>query len=118
MEHRPEPFVDDTKPWGGYTRYTLNTPSTVKILWITKGNQFSLQTHTHRDELWIILKGTPHVTIGTDVTQARPQDEFWIPRGTEHRMKAVEQDVEFLEISFGDFDENDITRLADDFGRV
>lgn len=118
MDKRPETFVDDKKPWGGYKRYTLNEPSTVKILWINKESRFSLQTHEDRDELWVILQGNPIVTIGDTVTHAKPHDEFWSPRGTVHRMEAQETDVEFLEISFGHFDETDIERIADDFGRA
>lgn len=118
MDRKPTPFIDDKKPWGGYIRYTLNEPTTVKVLWINKGNRFSLQTHEDRDELWVVIKGNPLVTIGDTTVIAKPKDEFWSPRGTQHRMSAPENDVEFLEVSFGEFDEEDIQRLADDFGRT
>jgi len=115
---KPIPLTDNTKPWGGYKRYTLNEPTTIKLLWINKGTRFSLQTHAQRDELWVILKGNPTITLGDEIIHAKPRDEIWSPRGTKHRMEAHEEDVEFLEISFGTFDEDDITRLDDDFGRA
>lgn len=114
---KPTPFTDDAKPWGGYTRYTLNQPSTVKLLWLDSGKRFSLQTHKDRDEWWIILKGNPTITLNDETFTAHTRDEIWSPRGTIHRMEATDGDVEFLEISFGRFDEDDITRLSDDFGR-
>ena len=105
------------KPWGSYTTFTHNEPSTVKLLYISKGEAFSLQFHSHRDEFWKVLKGNPTITVGENSVLARPDDEFTITQGTHHRIEALEDDVVVLEISKGDFDENDITRLEDKYGR-
>ena len=40
-----------------------------------------------------------------------------IPLGARHRIKALE-DCIILEISYGNFDENDIVRIEDDYNRV
>jgi mannose-6-phosphate isomerase len=47
------------------------------------------------------------------------EEKLFIPRETVHRLSAVgEGDVRILEISFGAFDEDDIVRLEDVYGRV
>lgn len=51
-------------------------------------------------------------------TPAQKDDEFFIPQGTKHRIKTDKTTVEWLELSFGDFDENDIVRLEDSYGRT
>ena len=46
--------------------------------------------------------------------------EVFIPRGTTHtieNVKKVHQTARFLEIVFGKFDENDIERPEDKYGR-
>ena len=50
--------------------------------------------------------------------KAKAGDEFKIPTGTLHRIEALTKTAKVLEISFGKFDAKDITRIADDYGRV
>ena len=46
-------------------------------------------------------------------------EKVFIPRGTVHRLSSsAEKEVRILEISFGEFDEEDIVRLDDVYGRV
>ena len=111
-------YEKETRPWGDYERYTLNENTTVKIIDVLPGEAFSLQTHEHRDEFWRILKGSGTAHIGSDEHAAREGDMFFSPRHAEHRMTAGTDGITFLEISFGDFDESDISRLADKYGRV
>ncbi len=106
------------RPWGSFTRYTNNEVSTVKILNVTKGEEFSLQYHNKREEFWRVLKGQPVITLGEEEIQAKEGDEFNIAVGVKHRVSALENDVEILEISTGEFDENDIVRIEDKYGRV
>ena len=40
------------------------------------------------------------------------------PAGFEHRVTGGPEGTTFLEIAFGDFDESDITRLEDRYGRT
>jgi len=42
---------------------------------------------------------------------------IFIPKQTKHRLSS-ETNTRILEISFGKFDETDITRYEDDFGRT
>lgn len=106
------------RPWGNFQQYTHNTPSTVKILFIAKGEAFSLQYHNKRTEFWKILSGTPEITMGENVIRAKKGDEFMVQSKVNHRIHSVDMDTEVLEIAFGDFDEGDIMRIEDKYGRA
>ena len=106
------------KPWGRHERFTLNEPSTVKIITINPGGKLSLQTHKNREEFWKILSGHPVITINEEKIVANPGDTFTINKGDKHRIEASDDEVSFLEICFGDFDEEDIVRLDDAYGRA
>jgi mannose-6-phosphate isomerase-like protein (cupin superfamily) len=112
-----EPFVEE-RPWGKFRKFTENEVSTVKILSVKKGEAFSLQQHQHRNEFWRVLSGDPDITIGEETIKAKVADEFNIPPGIHHRISASRNDVEILEISRGKFDEEDIKRIEDKYGRT
>lgn len=107
----------EERPWGSFTLFTHNSPSTVKILTIKAGEAISLQTHEQREEFWYVLSGTGTVEIDGEVKNAKPQDTFNVKRGAEHRITA-ESDISILEIATGDFDENDIVRIEDKYERI
>jgi mannose-6-phosphate isomerase-like protein (cupin superfamily) len=105
------------RPWGKFEQFTHNQLTTVKIISVKPRQQLSLQYHRHRDEFWRILEGNPIVQIGNKEQKAKEGDEFVIPIRAKHRITSGSKSVKFLEISFGKFDENDIVRLEDKYGR-
>lgn len=107
----------EERPWGNFERFTLNEPSTVKILTIKPGESLSLQTHKHRDEFWKIISGNGNIVIGDKEFEAIPGNEYKADRGTPHRLAAGTEELKFLEISFGAFDEHDEVRIDDNYGR-
>ena len=109
--------VTENRPWGEFRKFADNEQVTVKIITVKRGESFSLQRHGKREEFWRILKGTPEVVNGDKTVRARPGDEFTVPIGALHRVSAIDDDVEFLEIARGDFGENDIERIEDKYGR-
>lgn len=106
------------KPWGQFDQFTHNELSTVKVISINPDNLLSLQYHKNRSEFWRILSGHPLVTIGEKSTIAKPGDEFTVAKMEKHRLEAKDDAVQILEISSGDFDENDIIRIEDKYGRA
>lgn len=106
------------RPWGEFRQFAHNEPVTVKTILVKKGERLSLQYHAHRSEFWKILKGSPLITIGEEKHTAEAGDEFTVPVHMQHCIEALESDVELLEIARGTFDENDIVRLDDKYGRV
>lgn len=111
-------YERETRPWGDFERFTLNEKTTVKIIAVRPGEAFSLQTHAHRDEFWRVLSGSGTITIGDTERAAASGDAFFSPRGSKHRVEGGPNGIALLEIAFGDFDENDITRLEDRYGRA
>ena len=101
-----------------YERFTRNEESTVKIITVNAGEAFSLQTHAHREEFWHILSGSGVVTVGDEKKECTAGDNFFVPKNTKHRLEAGGAPCVFLEIAYGDFDEQDITRIEDNYGRT
>ncbi len=110
-------YQKEERPWGFFERFTLNEPSTVKILVVREREAFSLQTHQHRDEFWRVLDGEGSVTVGSAVEEAASGKEFFVPRNTPHRIEAGAGGIRILEIAIGEADEHDIVRLEDRYGR-
>jgi len=110
------PFQTE-KPWGRFIQYTLNTPTTVKILEVNPGEVLSLQSHNYRDELWIPLTEGAIVEIDDEVHFPKELEPVFIPKHSKHRLSAGQRKIRVLEISFGYFDEEDIVRYDDKYGR-
>jgi mannose-6-phosphate isomerase len=118
LDHRP-PSIKVDKPWGRFEQYTHNLPCTVKIITVAPGGTLSRQYHDRRDELWVILDKGAQVQLGEELIAPDTGEKVFIPRGTVHRLSTSgEKEVRILEISFGEFDEEDIVRLDDIYGRV
>ena len=110
--------LHDERPWGSFRRYADNETCTVKVIEVRPGEALSLQRHRHRDELWVALDAGLVVTIDDEVTVAERGQEFFVPRGAVHRVAgAADGPARFLEVAFGEFDEDDIERLDDRYGR-
>jgi mannose-6-phosphate isomerase len=118
LDHRP-PSIKVEKPWGYFEQYTHNLPSTVKIITVAPGGTLSRQYHHKRDELWVVLDEGACVELDGEVLYPGREEKLFIPRGTVHRLSSVGgSEVRVLEISFGEFEEDDIVRLDDVYGRV
>jgi len=106
------------RPWGGFKQFTLNERSTVKILTIKPKQAFSLQYHNNRKEFWYFLDNPAKVTVGKKVIRVKKGDSVIIKPKQNHRIEALSKEVNVLEIAFGKFDEKDIKRIEDKYGRV
>lgn len=113
----PKPFKDE-RPWGDFVEFSKNEISTVKIITVKAHEALSLQSHSFRDEFWHVIEGIGTVEIGDKKEDAIPKKEFFVPRGTKHRITAGDVPLSILEIAFGAFNENDIVRYDDRYGRV
>ncbi len=110
-------YEKEQRPWGDFERFTLNEKTTVKIITVKAGEAFSLQTHEKRDEFWRVLRGSGVIRLGEKDHEAHEGDVFFSPRHTMHRATGGPDGLTFLEIAFGEFDENDIKRFEDRYGR-
>lgn len=108
----------DKRPWGSEEIFTNNEPSTVKILTINPGQRCSLQYHQHRKEFWKLIEGEAIFELDGKKIEAKIGDEYTVEAKMTHRFGGKDKPAKILEISFGAFDENDIVRLEDDYGRI
>jgi mannose-6-phosphate isomerase-like protein (cupin superfamily) len=113
----PKPFRE-TRPWGEELWMTEEKPSMVKVITVRPGQALSLQYHHHRDEFWHILSGNGTATIGEERVALRSGIDCFVSRETRHRLEAGDESLVILELAFGDFNEDDIVRLEDRYGRI
>ena len=119
MVDQVRPAITVEKPWGEFQQYTHNLPSTVKVITVRPGGALSIQCHNKSDELWVVLDPGARVEVGDQLLRPEPEETVFIPRWTPHRLSAIgEEPVRILEISLGEFDEDDIFRREDVYGRV
>jgi mannose-6-phosphate isomerase len=110
----------DHRPWGYYTVLADEIDHKVKRIVVYPGKRFSLQRHRRRTEHWYLLTGEAIVTLeGREIT-LRKGEMVNIPHGAAHRLQNTGgTEVAFIEVQTGEyFGEDDIERLADDYGRV
>jgi len=115
-----KPVVDFVeRPWGSFKQYAHNRDCTVSLMTVRPGQRLSLQSHTGRAELWIVLDAGAVVQVGETVRTCTPGEEIWIPANEKHRLScpAGHTPVRVLEVAFGNWQQADIARYADDFQR-
>jgi mannose-6-phosphate isomerase-like protein (cupin superfamily) len=106
------------RPWGWYETVAEGTGYRVKRLLISRGRRISLQRHHHRCEHWVVVAGQGVLTLDDQQLDLSPGSQWMIPMGAVHRAEARQLDLEIIEVQRGDWlSEDDIERLADDFGR-
>jgi mannose-1-phosphate guanylyltransferase/mannose-6-phosphate isomerase len=107
------------RPWGGYTILHSSPEVTVKILQVNPGKRLSLQKHSHRSETWHPITEGLSAQIGRDIVLLEPGKPVTIDVGMVHRLVngAGRQVGYVVEIIKGMYDEEDIERLEDDYGR-
>lgn len=105
------------RPWGSFMQYAHNEEVTVSLMMVAPGQRLSLQSHTRRAELWIVLDEGALIQVDDDVFEAEAGDEIWIPAGAKHRLSSRGPAVRVLEVAFGDWRQDDIMRFGDDYDR-
>lgn len=121
MKKNPIDILKVKRPWGDFTQFTKNVSSTVKIISVKPRQALSLQYHLHREEFWHVLSGSGTVLIGDKKKlkkfTAKPGKEFSVAVKELHRIMAGDGHLIILEIGTGKFDEQDIIRTEDKYGR-
>jgi len=109
-------FVE--RPWGSFKQYAHNRDCTVSLMTVLPGQRLSLQSHTGRAELWIVIDDGAVVQVGEDERVHAAGDEIWISANEKHRLScAGTRPVRVLEVAFGNWHQDDITRYDDDYDR-
>ena len=106
-----------TRPWGSFKQFVKNKKCTIKLIEIKPKQALSLQKHKKREENWYFLTSGV-VQIGNKRKKIKKESIIDIRKNTPHRLIAENKKVLILEISFGDFKEEDEIRLEDKYGRT
>jgi mannose-1-phosphate guanylyltransferase/mannose-6-phosphate isomerase len=107
------------RPWGSYELIGSGEGYQAKRIIVQPGASLSLQLHRHRSEHWVVVSGKARVTIGGVVSELGPNQSTYIPVGTPHRLENVaDEPLSLIEVQCGGIlTEDDIVRLADNYGR-
>jgi mannose-1-phosphate guanylyltransferase/mannose-6-phosphate isomerase len=115
-EQPPVAFVE--RPWGSFKQFAHNRACTVSLMTVLPGQRLSLQSHAGRAELWIVIDDGALVQVGETERTCRAGEEVWIRASEKHRLSnRGDAPVRVLEVAFGDWQQDDIQRYADDYRR-
>jgi len=107
-----------SRPWGSFSQFANNEDCTVSLMTVLPGQRLSLQSHTGRAELWIVIDDGANIQVGDHTGVYNAGDEIWIPVNERHRLgNAGDKPVRVLEIAFGNWQQDDIQRYEDDYKR-
>jgi mannose-1-phosphate guanylyltransferase/mannose-6-phosphate isomerase len=107
------------RPWGWYQGLNRGDRYQVKCIMVKPGGTLSLQSHHHRSEHWVVVKGTLEVTKGAETSLLSENQSTYIAIGEKHRLANPGKIPAFLiEVQSGPYlDEDDITRFEDVYHR-
>jgi len=108
------------RPWGTYQTLQLATGYQVKQLVVNPGGRLSLQRHFKRAEHWVVVKGSPTITVDDSVAEYKCNDHIFIPLQAKHRIEnSTNETCMIIEVQVGDYlGEDDIERFDDIYGRA
>lgn len=119
--NRPETLTHRTcyRPWGSYTTVDDGERFQVKRITVKPGARLSLQKHFHRAEHWVVVRGTAMVECDGESRLLRENESIYIPIGASHRLENPGKlPLHLIEVQSGAYlGEDDIVRLADNYGR-
>lgn len=108
------------RPWGKYEVLLESARYKIKKITVKPGQRLSLQRHVHRNEHWIVVKGSALVRIDDEEMLLTTNESTYIPMGHVHRLSNIGKiTLEIIEIQVGEYlGEDDIERLEDDYQRT
>lgn len=109
----------DHRPWGWFESLAVGNRFQVKWIHVHPGAALSLQSHHHRSEHWVVVKGTARVTIDDEVKLVSENESVYIPLGAVHRMENPGKlPMVLIEVQTGSYlGEDDIVRYEDNYAR-
>jgi len=116
-----KPASRTVRPWGEYYGWDSGRGWNLKTIYIKPNSRVSLQYHNNREEWWLLVEGDATAIVqdkkGTRSIPLKKGEVFRVGKKQVHRLTSKRGGV-VVEVAYGDFDENDIVRLEDDFGRT
>ena len=107
------------KPWGYYINLISEGDYLVKKIVLKHHEELSKQSHNHREEHWVIVKGRVDVLNGKTIGSYIKGDYIYVDKGKVHKISnPYDEDAIIIEIQLGVIlSESDIMRIADKYKR-
>jgi len=114
--------MEAIRPWGNWTTLLVDEGRfKCKHIIVSPSHRLSLQSHIHRSEHWIIVRGSGVVTVGDDEFSVGINSHVFIQKNVRHRIHNTDtsEPLVFVEVQLGShLSEDDITRYEDDYNRT
>ncbi|KKU78938.1 MAG: Mannose-6-phosphate isomerase/mannose-1-phosphate guanylyl transferase [Parcubacteria group bacterium GW2011_GWA2_47_7] len=108
----------EERPWGSFENHAHRDGWHLKVITVHDGKRTSLQHHKHRKETWVVVEGVIAATVGDKEVILPVGGIIVVEPEARHRIHAVSGHAKLVEVSLGFFDEDDIIRHEDDYGRT
>lgn len=107
------------RPWGFYTVLLTGNGYKVKTFIVKPGASLSLQSHSHRSEHWVVVRGKAKIQQGDKIYFLNENQSTFTPKNCKHRISNTgKKPLEIIEVQSGDYlEEDDIERFEDKYGR-
>lgn len=107
------------RPWGSYQVLLEGEFYKIKQIIVAPKKRLSLQKHFHRNEHWVVVRGSAVVNVDGKEFILRTNESTYIPMGSVHRLSNEGKiELVIIEVQVGEYlGEDDIVRLDDDFHR-
>lgn len=109
----------EERPWGRFEILKDTEAFKSKVIKVNPEQQISYQSHSKREEHWLITQGEGEVVLNDAIIPVKQGSYVKIPLGAKHRIRNPGKTaVEFVEVQMGTyFGEDDIVRYQDDYSR-
>lgn len=93
----------ETRSWGGFSILLDRPGHRVVRLWIEPGAKTPQQTHDHRSEYWIVVRGECRITVGETNRVISEEDSVFVPAGEAHSLEnpSSETTLEVIKVDIG-----------------
>lgn len=111
--------IDIHRPWGQFKVLAKTNHFIVKHLIVHPSAQISLQSHHHRNENWVVIRGSAEVELDGNVASLKVGEAITIKKNQKHRLSNKHDEMlEIIEVQTGSYlDEDDIVRYDDQYLR-
>jgi mannose-1-phosphate guanylyltransferase/mannose-6-phosphate isomerase len=108
------------RPWGVYTVLEDEPGFKVKKITVKPNGKLSLQSHKHRAEHWVVVRGEATIMNDGKEIKLQENESTFIEKGHKHQlMNLAQEPLEIIEVQSGTYlSEDDIERYQDHYGRV
>ncbi|MBY0316826.1 MAG: mannose-1-phosphate guanylyltransferase/mannose-6-phosphate isomerase, partial [Bdellovibrionales bacterium] len=94
--------VFEERPWGRFEILKDTEIFKSKVVTVNPAQQLSYQSHSQREEHWLVTQGKGEVVLNDTTIPVNPGSYVKIPLGAKHRIRNIGEDpVEFVEVQLG-----------------